>query len=106
MGVVDEIILNKKEIIKKEKDKKSLFEIKKEAEDKVSTIDNSFRFLEEFKKNDYTKIIAEFKPASPSITKSFLKTGLSVESTAFLRFERLLLKYDSSVKQEIISTLT
>ena len=66
MGVVDEIILNKKEIIKKEKDKKSLFEIKKEAEDKVSTIDNSFRFLEEFKKNDYTKIIAEFKPASPS----------------------------------------
>ena len=36
MGVVDEIILNKKEIIKKEKDKKSLFNHNKKKNKEIS----------------------------------------------------------------------
>lgn len=66
MTVVDNIVVNKLQTIKKAKKLKSLDNIKKEAEDKVSVNDKSFRFLDEFKNNDYTKIIAEFKPASPS----------------------------------------
>lgn len=66
MDKVGEIIENKKKIMVKLKDKRPLNEIKKEAEDFVSTRDKKFRFQEKFNNIKGTKLIAEFKPASPS----------------------------------------
>ncbi|MGN1363282.1 MAG: indole-3-glycerol-phosphate synthase [Methanobrevibacter sp.] len=66
MDKVGQIVENKKKLMIKLKNKKSLNEIKKEAEDFVSTRDNKFRFQEKFDNIKGTKLIAEFKPASPS----------------------------------------
>lgn len=66
MDKVGQIVENKKKLMIKLKNKKSLNEIKKEAEDFVSTRDKKFRFQEKFDNIKGTKLIAEFKPASPS----------------------------------------
>lgn len=66
MNVISDIIKNKKETLEKSKNKKSLNDIKKEAQDIVSTKTNVFRFQEKLKDNNSTKLIAEYKPASPS----------------------------------------
>lgn len=66
MTVIEKIVDNKRKILMQEKNKKSLDEIKKEAEDFVSTKTKKFRFQEILKNNKTTKLIAEFKPASPS----------------------------------------
>lgn len=66
MNVINEIITNKKITVKKTKEKKSLADIKTEALDMVSTKSNFFRFQEKLKDESSTKLIAEYKPASPS----------------------------------------
>lgn len=66
MNVVEKIVVSKKKIIQKKKERKSLTEIKKEAEDFVSTKSDNFRFEEKLKDRSSVKLIAEYKPASPS----------------------------------------
>lgn len=66
MGKVDEIIENKKKLLIEKKSRKSLPSLKKDAEDLVSTKTSKFRFKEKFKDGTSKKLIAEFKPASPS----------------------------------------
>ncbi len=66
MNVIENIVENKKKIIQQSKAKKSLKELKKEAEDLVSTKEEYFRFQKKLKDKSSTKLIAEFKPASPS----------------------------------------
>jgi len=66
MSVIDNIVLNKKKILKKQKQNKSTKDLKKEAEDYISTKKDYFRFEKELKNKKTTKLIAEYKPASPS----------------------------------------
>ncbi|OWT32810.1 indole-3-glycerol-phosphate synthase TrpC [Methanobrevibacter sp. 87.7] len=66
MDKIGQILENKKKLISEAKSKKPLKEIKKEAEDFISTKEKKFRFKEKFKNTKGTKLIAEFKPASPS----------------------------------------
>lgn len=66
MNVIEKIVENKMKILMKNKNKKSLEEIKKEAYDFVSTKTEKFRFEEKLKEGKTTKLIAEYKPASPS----------------------------------------
>ncbi|OED30518.1 indole-3-glycerol-phosphate synthase [Methanosphaera sp. WGK6] len=66
MDVIPKIIENKKKLLNKTKNKKSLNEIKKEAIDYTSTKTNNFRFQEKLNEDKHTKLIAEYKPASPS----------------------------------------
>lgn len=66
MTVIPQIIENKKKIISKKKSQTSLNEIKKKAEDFVSTKTDKYRFQETLQKGKNTKLIAEYKPASPS----------------------------------------
>lgn len=66
MNIIEKIIQNKKRSIARKKSEKSLKEIKKEAEDFISTKTEKFRFQEKLKEKNNTKIIAEFKVASPS----------------------------------------
>lgn len=66
MNVIDEIIENKKKILEKTKAKKDLSQIKKEAFDYRESIDEKFRFQSILKKDKTTKLICEYKPASPS----------------------------------------
>lgn len=66
MNVVEKIITNKKKIIAKQKKHKPLNNIRKEATDYISTKNNKFLFEKKIKENNTTKLIAEFKPASPS----------------------------------------
>lgn len=66
MTVIDEIIKNKRISVNKAKEKKSISLIRKEAEDFSSTKNKYYRFQEELRNNEYTNLIAEYKPASPS----------------------------------------
>ncbi len=66
MNVIKEIVENKKIIIQKNKMKKDTQTIKTEAEDFISTKTEKFRFQEKLKDKTSTKLIAEYKPASPS----------------------------------------
>jgi len=66
MNVVEKIITNKKKIVAKQKKHKPLNNIRKEATDYISTKNNKFLFEKKIKENNTTKLIAEFKPASPS----------------------------------------
>lgn len=66
MNVIEEIVEKKREIIQKEKMNKSLHDIRKEAEDFISTKTSTYRFQEKLKDRKSTKLIAEYKPASPS----------------------------------------
>lgn len=65
MNVIDNIVQNKFEQLIIKKDEKSLETIKKEAMDKVST-KKSHVFYDKLRKGNNTKLIAEYKPASPS----------------------------------------
>ncbi len=76
MSVIPTIVKNKKIRIAQSKDKLPLDELKKQAVDHVSTNDDKHRFLGKLKK-DYTNLIAEYKPASPSQGDI---SSLSVES--------------------------
>ncbi len=67
MDVINNIINNKKKSLEISKNKLPLEKIKKEVIDKQSTNDKKFRFQEVLKDNSYTKLITEFKPASPSM---------------------------------------
>ncbi|PAV07061.1 indole-3-glycerol-phosphate synthase [Methanosphaera cuniculi] len=62
MNVVDEIVKNKKQLLKN----KSADEIKQKAHDYASTNDKKFRFQEKLSDATSTKLICEYKPASPS----------------------------------------
>ncbi|MGI6564534.1 indole-3-glycerol-phosphate synthase [Methanosphaera sp.] len=66
MNVVEEIVKNKKKTLTELKKTKSTSQIRKEAIDYVSTKNNKFRFQEILKDKNSTKLIAEYKPASPS----------------------------------------
>ena len=66
MNVIEKIVENKKKILIKNKENKPLMEIKKETEDFISTKSKKFRFEEKLKDKSKTKLIAEYKPASPS----------------------------------------
>lgn len=66
MNVIEEIVENKKIIIEKNKHKKTTSQIKREAIDYVSTKTEKFRFQEKLKDKSSSKLIAEYKPASPS----------------------------------------
>lgn len=66
MNVIEKIVINKKQNLAKQKQIKPLNEIKKEAEDYVSTQTKKFKFEEKLKDKKSTKLIAEYKPASPS----------------------------------------
>lgn len=66
MNVIDDIVENKKNILQKSKEKKDLNILKQEAEDFISTRKNKFRFREKLKDGQSTKLIAEYKTASPS----------------------------------------
>ncbi|MCI5867164.1 MAG: indole-3-glycerol-phosphate synthase [Methanosphaera sp.] len=66
MTVVSEIVKNKKIQVAKDKEKKSSNIIKKIATDIASTRSENFRFQEKLKDKTSTKLISEFKPASPS----------------------------------------
>lgn len=94
MNVISEIVKNKKSTLAKTKENKSLKTIKKEAYDYASTKNNSFRFQEKLKENKSTKLITEYKPASPSqgdISK--------------LKVEDVIPLYDEN-KVDMISVLT
>lgn len=66
MNVIEKIVENKKETLIKNKNRKSMEEIKREANDFISTKTEKFRFQEKLKDKKSTKLIAEYKPASPS----------------------------------------
>lgn len=66
MNVIEKILMNKRKKLSQQKNKKTLKEMKKEAEDHISTTDNKFRFQEKLKDKTSTKLVAEYKPASPS----------------------------------------
>lgn len=66
MNVIDKIVENKRKVLRKNKEYKPLTEIKLEAEDFISTKTEKFRFEEKLKDKSKTKLIAEYKPASPS----------------------------------------
>lgn len=93
MTVIDEIISNKKILLEKSKNKKSLQEIKKEAVNHISTKDEKFRFQQELK-DDESKLICEYKVASPSKGKI---SNLTVEDVVGI--------YDNS-PVDMISILT
>lgn len=65
MTVVDKIVENKKKLFINNYEE-NLTRIKKEAEDFISTKSDYFRFQEKLKEKTSTKLIAEYKPASPS----------------------------------------
>lgn len=66
MNIIEKIVTNKRKTIQKQKQKKSLNDIKKDAKNHVSTQSKQFRFEERLKDKKSTKLIAEYKPASPS----------------------------------------
>lgn len=66
MNVIEKIVENKKQSLTKNKKNKPLDEIKREANDFISTKTKKFRFQEKLKDKKTTKLIAEYKPASPS----------------------------------------
>lgn len=66
MNVLDEIVINKRKIINESEKSISKDELKKEAYDYRSTIDSKYRFQEVLKNKLQTKLICEYKPASPS----------------------------------------
>lgn len=66
MNVIEKIVENKRQTVMKNKKNKSLDEIKKEAKDFISTKTEKFRFQEKLKDKKTSKLIAEYKPASPS----------------------------------------
>lgn len=66
MNVINEIVKNKQNTLKNKKEKESVDKIQKKAEDFISTKTKKFRFQEKLKDKTKTKLIAEYKPASPS----------------------------------------
>ena len=66
MNVIEQIIKNKKNMLEKIKQKKNLSQIKREAFDYRDSMDEKFRFQSVLKKDKTTKLICEYKPASPS----------------------------------------
>lgn len=66
MNVIENIVENKRNILEMKRNKKSLSEIRKEAFDYRESRTDKFRFQDILKKGDYTKLICEYKPASPS----------------------------------------
>lgn len=66
MNVIGDIIKNKKKILEKKKEKKNLSQMKREAFDYRESMDKKFRFQVILKKDKTTKLICEYKPASPS----------------------------------------
>lgn len=66
MNIIEKIVTNKKKTIQKQKQKKSSKDMKKLAEDHISTQTKHHRFEEKLKDKKSTKLIAEYKPASPS----------------------------------------
>lgn len=66
MNVIKEITENKRANLENMKRKKSLSHIKKEAYDFRESRDDKYRFQSILKKDKRTKLICEYKPASPS----------------------------------------
>lgn len=66
MNVIEKIVENKKKVLSKNKEHKSLTELKRETKDFISTKTEKFRFEEKLKDKTKTNLIAEYKPASPS----------------------------------------
>ncbi|WP_455644993.1 indole-3-glycerol phosphate synthase TrpC [Methanosphaera sp.] len=94
MDVIPKIVENKKKVVKQSKNKKSLDELKKEAIDYTSTKTSKFRFQEKLSEDKHAKLIAEYKPASPS-----------QGNISSLKVEDVIPIYDKS-KVDMISVLT